>query len=318
MAAVYEPAEVTGERCRNLMLSTQDAFMKFRSRLELTDREQRDASRRQKEIRTVIQKAFETDPNDPPFLTGSYIRWTKTKPLKDVDIFCPMGETERDYRDKHPSIFLGATRDVLADAYGRDHVELQRRSVTVDYGIRVADDQTEDEQIMSFDVVPAFATGDHYVIPDTTVPSGWTETNPKVHYDLAVKANEAYGGEWKGLVRMMKKWNREHDKPIKPGFLIEVMALEVLYPPFGGDYRREMQAFFASLAARIHETWPDPAGLGPAVSDIMDAARIAAARKSLVAAEHQAAQAIRFEQVGNQGEALQTWRSLFGPLFPLS
>ena len=34
-----------------LMLSVKEAFQKFRSRLELTEREQSDASRRQKEIR---------------------------------------------------------------------------------------------------------------------------------------------------------------------------------------------------------------------------------------------------------------------------
>lgn len=296
------------------MLSTQDAFAKFRSRLELTEGERKDASQRQLDIRTVMQAAFDIEHD---FLTGSYVRWTKTKPLKDVDIFCVLGDDEDHYRDKHPSVLLGATRDVLTKTYGRDHVETQRRSVTVDFGVPVVDDQTDD-QVMSFDVVPAFATGDHYLIPDVTVESGWTETDPRIHYDLAVKANEAYGGEWKGLVRMMKKWNRQHDKPIKPAFLIEVMALEVLYPPFGGDYRREMQAFFASLAGRIHETWPDPASLGPAVSDSMGAMQVAEARASLLEAERQAAHAIHLERTGKQGEALQAWRDLFGPLFPLS
>jgi hypothetical protein len=296
------------------MISTQDAFKKFRGRLELNEREQEDASRRQKEIRGVMDGAFaiETD-----FLTGSYVRWTKTKPLKDVDIFCVLKEQEQHYRKKPPSVLLSGAEKVLADKYGKDKVSAQRRSVTVSFGVEEVNGETND-QIMSFDVVPAFAKGDHYEIPDTGRASGWTETNPKIHAQLALDAQKAYSDEWKGIVRMMKAWNRQYDKPIKPSFLIEVMALELLYPPFGGDYRREMQAFFASLADRIYDTWPDPAGLGPDVSDSMDSEKCRAAREMLRKAEQQAAHAVQLERQGKNGEALQAWRELFGPLFPLS
>lgn len=296
------------------MISTQDAFRKFRSRLELNQKEQDDASRRQKEIRGVMDDAFDIDDD---FLTGSYRRWTKTKPLKDVDIFCVLGAKERHYRSKPPSTLLGAVESALAKKYGNDKVSKQRRSCTVDFGVTSVDDRT-DYKVMSFDVVPAFAKGDHYEIPDTATSSGWTETNPTIHFDKAVEAQEAYSGEWKGLVRMMKKWNAHRDKPIKPSFLIEVMALEILMPPWGGDYRREMQAFFASLADRIHETWADPAGLGPPVSDSMDAQKVQRARDELRAAERQAAEAIRLERDGKLGDALRAWRTLFGPLFPVS
>jgi hypothetical protein len=40
----------------------------------------------------------------------------------------------------------------------------------------------------------------------------------------ATVANDAFSGEWKGMVRMAKSWNRTKDKPVKPSFLIEVMA----------------------------------------------------------------------------------------------
>ncbi|WP_291983227.1 CBASS oligonucleotide cyclase [Luteitalea sp.] len=295
------------------MISTQDAFRKFRSRLELNQKEQDDASRRQKEIREVMDDAFDIDHD---FLTGSYRRWTKTKPLKDVDIFCVLGAKERHYRDKPPATLLSAVESALAKKYGSDKVSKQRRSCTVEFGVTPVDDRT-DYKVMSFDVVPAFAKEDHYEIPDTATSSGWTETNPTIHFDKAVEAQEAYSGEWKGLVRMMKKWNAQRDKPIKPSFLIEVMALEILLPPWGGDYRREMQAFFASLADRIHETWADPAGLGPPVSDSMDAQKVQQARNELRAAERQAAEAIRLERDGKLGDALRAWRTLFGPLFPV-
>lgn len=297
------------------MLTIEEAFRKFKSRLELTDAEQKDASRRQLEIRAYMDTKFAIEAD---FLTGSYRRWTKTKPLKDVDIFCVLGDAERHYRSKDPGMLLGAVEVGLVGKYGRDRVDVQRRSVTVDFGVVVTEDQTGD-QVMSFDVVPAFAKDDYYEIPDTETSSGWTKTNPKVHEEKAVDAQRAYSGEWKALVRMMKYWNNHHLKSIKPSFLIEVMALEVLDPPFGGEFDREMQGFFHSLADRIDETWEDPAGLGPPVSDSMDATRRAAARVALLSAGAGATQAIRLTREGKNGAALDAWRALLGgSLFPLS
>lgn len=297
------------------MIIVQDAFKKFRSRLELRDKEQEDASKRQKEIREAMKEDFAVEHD---FLTGSYKRWTKTRPLKDVDIFCVLGTSERHYRDKHPSILLTAVEQTMVKKYGKDFVSKQRRSISVDFGIREDENGEANDQVMSFDVVPAFTKDEYYEIPDTAVTTGWTRTDPRVHYDKAVKAQENYSGEWKGLVRMMKSWNREQGKPIRPSFLIEVMALEILHPPWGGIYSREMQAFFHTLANRIHEDWPDPAGLGPNVSDSMNAQMQAAAKATLLGAERQAANAIRLEREGKNGEALKTWRALFGKLFPLS
>ncbi|MBM7842178.1 CBASS oligonucleotide cyclase [Herpetosiphon giganteus] len=296
------------------MLTVQEAFKKFRSRLELTERNQKDASRRQKDIREVMNTAFSIDRD---FLTGSYARWTKVKPLKDVDIFCVLSENEKHYRDKHPSVLLADVEKVLVNKYGQSNVSCQRRSVLVSFGIQEVNGDT-DGLVMSFDVVPAFVKGDHYEIPDTSTSSGWTATDPEIHARKAVESQKAYSGEWKGLVRMMKSWNRYNNKPIKPSFLIEVIALEALNPPFGGTYSREMQAFFATLATRINENWPDPAGLGPDVSDSMTQEMRRGAREALLTAERQAANAIKFERSNQNGAALRAWRDLLGPRFPLS
>lgn len=297
------------------MISVHDAFKKFRSRLELTDREQQDASRRQQEIREHMDESFDVARD---FLTGSYRRWTKTKPLKDVDIFCVLGPKERHYRDKAPSVLLDAVAKSLEGKYGKEKVSAQRRSVCVSFGVTPNADEGTDDKVMSFDVVPAFDKNDHYEIPDTGTKNGWTETDPEIHYDKALAAQKSFDNEWKGLVRMAKKWNAFREKPVKPSFLIEVMALDLLVPPFGGDYRYELKAFFASMADRIHETWPEPAGLGPPVSDAMDRTARDAAKSALVAASSACARAIQLETGGKNGEALRAWRDIFGPLFPLS
>ncbi len=293
------------------MITIKEAFQKFGKKLELTNGEQDDASKRQKEIREHLRKSFDIKHD---FLTGSYARWTKTKPLKDVDIFCVLGDKDKHYHDKHPSVVLEDFRKSLADKYGSAKVKSQRRSVSVDFDVKGLDDR-----VMSFDVIPAFEKNKHYEIPDTATSSGWTETDPRVHADKAKAAQDAFSGEWKRLIRMAKKWNENHGKPVKPSFLIEVMALELVVPPYGGDYRREVKSLFSSLADRIDETWADPAGLGPPVSDTMDSYQQQQARAALESAEATAAKAIRLEREGKNGDALRVWRDeVFGDLFPVS
>jgi predicted nucleotidyltransferase len=299
------------------MLTIDEAFRKFKSRLELKDKEQKNATDRHTEVREFIRSKFSID-ND--FLTGSYARYTKTKPLKDIDIFFVMGSKEKHYRDKTAGVVLDDYKKALVEKYGDKAVRRQSRSINVDFGVAVKDEDKTDYKILSVDVVPAFASGENYEIPDGDT-GNWIKTNPKIHAEKATTAHQAYSSEWKGLVRMAKYWNnnpKHGEKPIKPSFLIEVMALQCLYGGWGGQFDREMQAFFATMADRIGDTWEDPAGLGPPISNSMDTARVTRARQALGAAATQAGVAINHVRQGRNGEALKVWRDLFGPMFPLS
>jgi hypothetical protein len=300
------------------MITLDDAFRKFKSRLELNDREQRNASERQTEVREYLETKFAIERS---FLTGSYARYTKTKPLKDIDIFFVLKESEGHYRGKAPSVVLTAFHDALVEKYGKSAVRKQSRSVNVDFGVVVDADDNTDYRIVSVDVVPAFEEGGDYEIPDDD--SGkWIKTNPDIHAAKATAAHKAFSNEWKGLVRMVKYWNNNPrhgtDKPVKPSFLIEVMALECLYGDWQGRFDYEVQGFFATLADRVLDTWKDPAGLGPAISDGMDVARKTRAGQLLRQAGRDATVAIDLARQGRNGEALKAWRTLFGPKFPLS
>lgn len=300
-----------------MTLSIDEAFRKFKSRLELNQKEQENASAKHKEVREYLHTKFAIESD---FLTGSYARHTKTKPLKDIDIFFPMKQAERHYRDKAAGVVLDAYKDALIEKYGEKAVRRQSRSVNVDFGVEVKDEDKTDYKILSIDVVPAFASGSDYEIPDGDTGK-WIKTNPKIHAEKAVAAHQAYSSEWKGLVRMVKYWNnnpKHGEKPVKPSFLIEVMALQCLHGGFGGQFDREIQSFFATLADRIGETWEDPAKLGPPISDSMDASRVARAKQLLTAAASEAGRAIHLVRQGKNGEALRAWRDLFGPMFPLS
>lgn len=301
------------------MITLDEAFRKFKSRLELNTREQENASKRHNEVRELIRSKFSIQ-ND--FLTGSYARYTKTKPLKDIDIFFVLSDAEKKkYREKAPSVVLDDFYDVLVEEYGKDAVRKQGRSVNVDFGIVVDAEDNTDYRVLSIDVVPAVAAGSDYEIPNNDTGK-WMKTNPTIHAEKAKDAHQAFSSEWKGLVRMVKYWNNnpKHgaDKPVKPSFLIEVMALECLYGDWQGRFDYELQAMFATLADRIKDVWPDPAGLGSPISDGMNAARKERAQQLLIAASREASNAIHLARKGQNGEALKAWRSLFGPKFPLS
>lgn len=300
------------------MLTLDEAFRKFKSRLELNDKEQKNASARQQEVRNYLDTKFSIANS---FLTGSYARYTKTKPLKDIDIFFVLKDSERHYRSKAPSAVINAFYDALVEKYGEEAVRKQSRSVNVDFGVHVDAEDNTDYRILSVDVVPAFPKGDDYEIPDTDTGQ-WIKTNPKIHAERATAAHQAFSYEWKSLVRMVKYWNNNPrhgaDKPIKPSFLIEVMALECLYGGWQGQFDRELQSLFSTLADRIFDTWPDPAGLGPAISNGMDQARKRRARDLLMQASRDATAAINLARQGRNGEALKAWRALFGPKFPLT
>lgn len=294
------------------MSVVSEAFDIFRGRLQTTKTENKTASRRQRKIREQLDASELTI--DADFLTGSYRRETKTKPLRDVDIMVVL--TDRRYLDQHPSAVLEAVRGILVPHYGEHRVTPDRRAVRVDFGLAIVDD-VADGEVMSFDVVPGFTHGDNYLIPDDTLGT-WIATNPKVHADLSTAANKAYDGQWKPLVKMIKKWNFHVGDPVIPSFLLEVLALDLISGGWAGPDPYELRMFFASAADRLGDGWPDPAHAGPDVSDTLDAdpGAMAAARQALLDAEKSCTRALGLERTGNNGAAIREWRNLFGPLFP--
>ena len=131
------------------------------------------------------------------------------------------------------------------------------------------------------------------------------------------KLNRLTADEWKGLVRMMKRWNNQRDKPITPSFLIEVMALDILKPSWGGRLPSRDAGLLRDLGRSHPRKLAGPGRLGPLPSATLWMLRQSRTHKQeLRAAERQAADAIRLERDGKYGDALRAWRNLARAIIP--
>src|SRR5258708_37444304 len=112
------------------MLTRSKALDKFGDGVELGTGEQTDGGRREEDGRESIRADFDLTTD---FLSWSYRRHTKTKPLKDVDVVLVLGEKEKWRRDKPPLETLQAFEKCLAKTYTEPgQVEIGRRSVSVE------------------------------------------------------------------------------------------------------------------------------------------------------------------------------------------
>lgn len=281
-----------------------DAFINLKHTLEITQTERDKAASRHEKIRGVVDVAWKLEDH---FLTGSYRRDTKTKKLKDVDIFVVIDRDgpQAGLRQSGPTAVLKALADVLRATYS--DVIVDQLAVAVHFG--------QDEDIMSFDVVPAFkrtAAGKGYEIPDT-LTSAWVATNPKTHHEQLTAKNKECAERFVPFVKMIKGLNRELDEPVR-SFLLEVMAQRIVMAPFG-RYQDEIRWFLATAIEAIHDPWPDPAGLGPDVNTLTTVERGSAAAAlgdALKIAEH----AILLEDDQQERAAVEQWRRLFGWRMP--
>ena len=116
------------------MITVNEAFRIFRTRRETTDTEDATASRRQRRLREQLDAALDIDED---FLTGSYVRHTKTKPLRDVDIMIVLTDTS--YLKCHPHEILFLRCDLQAGRRRSDDASVLitwcRRCVAVGGGL---------------------------------------------------------------------------------------------------------------------------------------------------------------------------------------
>lgn len=278
-----------------------DAFQNLKSNLEITKTESGIAQTRHKLIREHIESSWQLVNH---FLTGSYDRQTKTKKLKDVDIFVvidPQGP-QSTLATGTGTAAISALRDVLATRW--TDLDVDDNVVKINY---------QGEDVASYEIAPVFErAGSGFRMPNG---AGWMDTDPQAHATLVTAKNKECDGGFVPFVKMVKGINREAGDPIDPSFLVEVMALKLVLPPFG-RYPDEIRFFLASVADQFTDDWPDPAGVGPLVNGALSRFQreqiSSIVRDWLTVAE----EAVLLENEGRERAAVEKWRELFGWRMP--
>lgn len=285
------------------MPTVAQVFDQLVRNLELTPREQNDASRQQNVLRGNLRATL-TIAQD--FISGSYQRRTAIRPLKDIDLVLVLDEAKhRALRSEPPQKMLALVRDALTRAYpNAAPPREQARSVNITFR------GTE----IGYDVVPAFrhAAGG-YLIPDRE-RGAWIRSDPDLHRKACIAANQAAGNMLNPLIKMAKALNARHHRPMR-SFHLEVMA----YSAFAGRpaaLDTGLYQLLRHLADRVLQSSPDPAKLGPNIDQGMDSETRATIRRAVQGWATTAEQAIRATERGNLELAHATWSSLFGPLYP--
>lgn len=282
------------------MMTMRQAFEQFLQSLELSENESADASRQHTYLREELKVQLDVAQN---FLSGSYARKTAVRPLNDIDVFLVLVPTETLNRESTPEEVLAAVQGALEATYPGKAPTIQSRSVNIEFsGTGIA-----------YDVVPAFLDPDDdevYWIPDCDQP-GWIKTNPRIHRELSVAANEAAGKKLKPLVKAVKHANNLHGKKAR-SFHLEVLTWSILTSA-PEDYIAGLERLLLGLREQIMNACPDPAGLGPDIrpgSDKLQGARAWLDDMAKVTEARQAA------LDGRLGEAHGIMRELFGDRWP--
>jgi hypothetical protein len=248
------------------------------------------------------------------FLAGSYRRDTSNRPRTvngqeqhpDVDIIVVTNHTRQD----QPQRVLNNLRRILAEDYDIDN-KPHRRSV----GVYTA--------AVDMDVVPIIAPtgldGTLY-LPDKSLDQ-WIETNPLRHIAWSTEINQATGGRFKPLVKLVKWWRRANPtiSPRPKGFVIECIVAECM----NHDETDYAELFLHTLENIVDRyKWDIKSGRVPFISDpgvprnsVTSNITISMFEGLYNKAEAHARSG-REAQSASPENALAIWREIFSARFP--
>lgn len=283
-------------------MTVSGAFEKMTTALELTPNESNKASQQCEFLRASLREQLNVERD---FISGSYARSTAIRPLDDIDLFLVLGKQHAPLQQASPDGVLRLVQRAIKRIYPTAELPIrQNRSVHIAFA----------GTGIGYDVVPAFAEGAYYLIPDRD--SGrWIRSNPERHQVLSTAANEAANKKLKPLVKVAKHWNRRQPAKAVRSFHLEVMAGGILRG-FTGSYAEGLAHLFAGLASAVMGRCPEPAGLGADLDSDLSAAERRAAGAAFGAAAQQARQALELGAAGRTEEAHHVWRSLLGAEYP--
>lgn len=238
--------------------TVEHALNEARSRIQVTPEELAEARRRRDALAAALKREF----GGRTYVNGSIAHGDALNPLTDVDLGIVIPDPDELYGPglRGP----GALQERAADAIRRDLKEEypklrvehlnRRRSILVRFGDPVTPGQAD----FTADVITAIdnRTGAGLYIPNYRT---WDRSHPERHTEMVKQANAVTRSTFARGTRLMKHWNRKHDRPIC-SWNIKALALGCIAGPVTMTEYISTWLNHAIAQLSIGET-PDPAGV---------------------------------------------------------
>jgi predicted nucleotidyltransferase len=232
-----------------------------RKRVEVTKDELEEARERRDDVGSALKKAF---PGSRVYVNGSVAHGDALTPLTDVDVGVVVPDPDGEYGPgkKGPSALMEKAarvlREELRPAYGDLRVEHigRKRSILIKFNepvsMRAAD--------FTADVIVAVDNPDGagLFIPRW---AGWDRSHPEQHTRMVKKAITDTSVSYAHVVRLLKRWNRAHGKPLC-SWNIKALALACITTPT--TQLQGLLTWFTHAIAELQKgETKDPAGVAP-------------------------------------------------------
>jgi len=225
---------------------------------------------------------------DGDFLSGSYKRGTKIHPLDDIDVLMIIdgsglvvvekglvidAEVRGNKLEHNPVInYLGENgllgsktiinlvHKALKQSHSESKIYKDNQAVNVwlesyNFGVDV---------VPCFHILPKNGSKEYYYIPRGGESDDWMSTNPKIDEDISDYVNKKHNEKFKGVVRLLKHWNKNYNNSRIRSYHLETIAWRIFHEHQSSisDYEDGLLYFFNNCRNYFVEQCPDATGLG--------------------------------------------------------
>jgi len=233
--------------------AVRERFRLFVQDLQITDLQRSDGISKHFSVGEKLERNYyggNIHPAPPGLLVGSWGKRTQVRPSADVDSFFilpPSVKSRFDQREGNKqSQLLQEIRAVLSDDYPQTDIRADGQVVVIGFNT------------ITLEIVPAFQSGQGFLIPDTNDGGRWKYVDPYAQIAKIDNSDTAMNGNVRSLSKMIKHWKNENGVPIK-SFIIELLVSDFLPQRVMGDqstfwYDFYVRDFLIELCAKARSS----------------------------------------------------------------
>lgn len=272
------------------MPDVEQAFQSFLAGMNLSGHHVNAALERGSRLKEFVKTEIKVS---GVFWGGSFRRGTSVGPLSRAKLHVVLNPKYFYEYQKNSRKLLNFLKNRLSREYENLLTGREGQVVTVKF-----------PDLPYLEVIPSIKLSEgNFIIPNGI--GGWIKTNPARQEALFKDKEEASGGQFKNLVKIMKAWNIQAGRPFNPYFL------ELLVYYRANDFTRTYGEYLNSLFLSKILFLPEFLSC-PAVREPVSLGDLAGVRQKIEDAYSISSRALNER---DDESAIQIWRSLLGEKF---